>query len=256
MGVLGELIVIGKWFYQLCNWNNPITTVFAHILFLILVLYQDLLLPTLFLYLSLIGMLYYEWRPRNPPHKDTHPNLARMRTDHLRSITGTIQTVFGDLAIQGEGLQSLLSGREPRATALFAIFCLVAAILLHITPFQVVALLTGLYVLRRPKFHHKPPFNIQNGQQELPKATLKETKPSFLVPGQICQRFSLDEIRSATQNFDEALLCGHGGFGKVYKGFMKDGSNTIVAIKMSSSMSDQGAPEFWAGLKWRCFLDS
>ncbi|KAI3759146.1 hypothetical protein L6452_06726 [Arctium lappa] len=165
MGVLGELIVIGKWFDQICNWKNPITTVFVHILLSILILYPDLLLPTLFLYLFLIGMLYYEWRTRNTSHK--------------------------------------------------------------------------------------PPFNHQDGQQLLPKAPLpatpKETKPSFLVSGQICRRFSLDEIRSATQNFDEALVCGRGGFGKVYKGFLKDdGSNIIVAIKMLSSMSDQGASEFRA----------
>ncbi|KAJ9552207.1 hypothetical protein OSB04_016252 [Centaurea solstitialis] len=77
-------------------------------------------------------------------------------------------------------------------------------------------------------------------------ATPKEEEPLFRVEDQLCRRFSLDEIRSATQNFDDSLVVGRGGFGKVYKGFIKkDGSNTVVvAIKISNSMSSQGAPEF------------
>ncbi|MCI41897.1 calcium-dependent lipid-binding (CaLB domain) plant phosphoribosyltransferase family protein, partial [Trifolium medium] len=77
---------------------------------------------------------------------DTFPtsrpsDIVRMRYDRLRSIAGRIQTVVGDLATQGERLQSLLSWRDPRATALFVIFCFIAASVLYVTPFQVVALL-------------------------------------------------------------------------------------------------------------------
>ncbi|PWA46512.1 hypothetical protein CTI12_AA507970 [Artemisia annua] len=195
MGVLSGLIAIGKWFDQICNWKNPITTVLIHILFLILVLFPELILPTIFLYLFLIGIWYYKWRPRNPPHMDTrlscadnahpdeldeefdtfptsrHPDIVRMRYDRLRSIAGRIQTVVGDLATQGERLQSLLSWRDPRATALFVIFCLVAAIVLYVTPFHVVALLTGFYVLRHPKFRHKLPGVPLNFFRRLPART-------------------------------------------------------------------------------------
>ncbi|KAM7473804.1 hypothetical protein LguiB_021047 [Lonicera macranthoides] len=48
----------------------------------------------------------------------------------------------------------------------------------------------------------------------------------------------------ATNNFDEALIIGHGGFGKVYKGVIDDGT-VIVAIKRLSPTSKQGAPQFW-----------
>lgn len=195
MGVLSGLISVGKWFDQICNWKNPITTVLIHILFLILVLYPELILPTIFLYLFLIGVWYYRWRPRNPPHMDTrlscadnaHPDeldeefdtfptsrpadIVRMRYDRLRSIAGRIQTVVGDLATQGERLQSLLSWRDPRATALFVIFCLVAAVVLYVTPFQVVALLTGFYVLRHPRFRHKLPSVPLNFFRRLPART-------------------------------------------------------------------------------------
>ncbi|CAN1307197.1 FT-interacting protein 4 [Linum perenne] len=133
--------------------------------------------------------------PRHPPHMDTrlshaesaHPDeldeefdtfptsrpsdIVRMRYDRLRSIAGRIQTVVGDLATQGERLQSLLSWRDPRATALFVIFCLIAAVVLYVTPFQVVALLTGLYVLRHPRFRHKLPSVPLNFFRRLPART-------------------------------------------------------------------------------------
>jgi len=195
MGVLSGLIAVGKWFDQICNWKNPITTVLIHILFIILVMYPELILPTIFLYLFLIGVWYYRWRPRHPPHMDTrlshadsaHPDeldeefdtfpttrpsdIVRMRYDRLRSIAGRIQTVVGDLATQGERLQSLLSWRDPRATALFVLFCLIAAIVLYVTPFQVVALLSGIYVLRHPRFRHKLPSVPLNFFRRLPART-------------------------------------------------------------------------------------
>ncbi|KAL0709431.1 hypothetical protein Bca4012_016409 [Brassica carinata] len=77
-----------------------------------------------------------------------------MLYDRLRSIGGRVQTVIGDLATQGERFSSLLSWRDPRATTLFLFFCLVAAVVLYVTPFQVVALLTGIYALRHPRFRH------------------------------------------------------------------------------------------------------
>ncbi|KAF5454858.1 hypothetical protein F2P56_024492 [Juglans regia] len=195
MGVFGGLIAVGKWFDQICHWKNPITTVLIHILFIILVMYPELILPTIFLYLFLIGVWYYRWRPRHPPHMDTrlshadsaHPDeldeefdtfpttrpsdIVRMRYDRLRSIAGKIQTVVGDLATQGERLQSLLSWRDPRATALFVIFCLVAAIVLYVTPFQVVALVTGFFILRHPRFRHKLPSVPINFFRRLPART-------------------------------------------------------------------------------------
>ncbi|XP_043691912.1 FT-interacting protein 4 isoform X2 [Telopea speciosissima] len=195
MGVLSGLIAVGRWFDQICNWKNPLTTILIHILFVILVLYPELILPTVFLYLFLIGVWYYRWRPRNPPHMDTrlshadnaHPDeldeefdtfptsrpadIVRMRYDRLRSVAGRIQTVVGDLATQGERLQSLLSWRDPRATALFVIFCLIAAIVLYVTPFRVVALIAGIYVLRHPRFRHRLPSVPLNFFRRLPART-------------------------------------------------------------------------------------
>ncbi|XP_058187710.1 wall-associated receptor kinase-like 3 [Rhododendron vialii] len=65
---------------------------------------------------------------------------------------------------------------------------------------------------------------------------------------EFCHRYSLAEIRWATHNFDDALLIGKGGFGKVYKGFMNYGA-TVVAIKRLNTESKQGAEEFWSEIK-------
>ncbi|XP_028778176.1 receptor-like protein kinase FERONIA [Neltuma alba] len=71
----------------------------------------------------------------------------------------------------------------------------------------------------------------------IPNQVRKPQKSSFR------RHFSMDEIREATNNFDEALVIGIGGFGKVYKASFDQGS-TFVAIKRSNPMSEQGALEF------------
>ncbi|THG08516.1 receptor-like protein kinase FERONIA [Camellia sinensis] len=58
-----------------------------------------------------------------------------------------------------------------------------------------------------------------------------------------CRQFSLVEIKVATNNFDEDMVLGSGGFGKVYKGFIDDGI-TKVAIKRGNPKSHQGVREF------------
>nr|XP_043635303.1 probable receptor-like protein kinase At5g38990 [Erigeron canadensis]XP_043635304.1 probable receptor-like protein kinase At5g38990 [Erigeron canadensis] len=64
---------------------------------------------------------------------------------------------------------------------------------------------------------------------------------------QRCCQVKYDEILLATYNFDESLVVGKGGFGKVYKGKISIGTAHVdVAIKRLDLMSNQGATEFWA----------
>ncbi|CAL4930264.1 unnamed protein product [Urochloa decumbens] len=54
--------------------------------------------------------------------------------------------------------------------------------------------------------------------------------------------FSLNELKTATRNFHMLNCIGRGGFGAVYKGNLKDG--TQIAIKKLSAESKQGISEF------------
>ncbi|KAG2592523.1 hypothetical protein PVAP13_5NG557500 [Panicum virgatum] len=54
--------------------------------------------------------------------------------------------------------------------------------------------------------------------------------------------FSFDELKTCTNNFAENNEIGSGGYGKVYKGILADG--TSVAIKRAEYGSKQGALEF------------
>ncbi|KAF3625964.1 putative receptor-like protein kinase [Capsicum annuum] len=56
------------------------------------------------------------------------------------------------------------------------------------------------------------------------------------------RRFTLAEIKAATNNFDESLVIGVGGFGKVFKAELDDG--TLAAIKRANPQSQQGLKEF------------
>ncbi|KAI4347737.1 hypothetical protein L6164_008520 [Bauhinia variegata] len=65
---------------------------------------------------------------------------------------------------------------------------------------------------------------------------------AFFSSSKIGYRFSLSVIQEATNNFSEALVIGVGGFGKVYKGALKD--ETKVAVKRGALQSHQGLVEF------------
>ena len=65
----------------------------------------------------------------------------------------------------------------------------------------------------------------------------------FSLPKELSRRFALSELREATNDFDDVLVIGRGGFGDVYKGYI-DGGDVIVAIKRLKSKSNQGAREF------------
>lgn len=190
--VLSTIAVIGRWFDGVRNWRNPITTILVHMLFFILVCYPELILPTVFLYLFIIGVWNYKYRPKHPPHMDTKISCAemvspdeldeefdtfptskpmdivRMRYDRMRSVGGRVQTVIGDLATQGERAQAILSWRDPRATAIFVMMALIWALVLYTTPFQVIIVVIALYVFRHPRFRSRMPSAPYNFYRRLP----------------------------------------------------------------------------------------
>ncbi|KAE8701323.1 putative Malectin/receptor-like protein kinase family protein [Hibiscus syriacus] len=67
-------------------------------------------------------------------------------------------------------------------------------------------------------------------------------------PSDICRRFSLREIKTATNNFDKSFIVGRGGFGNMYKGFT-EACSTLIAIKRLNPSSQQGVLEFRTEIK-------
>ncbi|KAI3736466.1 hypothetical protein L6452_16008 [Arctium lappa] len=77
----------------------------------------------------------------------------------------------------------------------------------------------------------------------------------FLAPGgQILPHpnlkiFTFAELKTATRNFRSDTVLGEGGFGKVYKGWLEDKSNSkhnVIAVKKLNSESMQGLEEWQA----------
>uniref|UniRef100_A0A2N9FJ82 RING-type E3 ubiquitin transferase n=1 Tax=Fagus sylvatica TaxID=28930 RepID=A0A2N9FJ82_FAGSY len=64
---------------------------------------------------------------------------------------------------------------------------------------------------------------------------------SFTCMPQFFNEFSFSEIEEATHNFDQSLKIGQGGYGNIYKGFLRCNQ---VAVKMLQSDSSQGPSEF------------
>nr|XP_010930774.1 FT-interacting protein 7 [Elaeis guineensis] len=190
--LLSGVTAVARWFDGIRNWKNPVTTILVHALFLILVFYPALILPTVFLYLFAIGAWNYGSRPTEPPHMDTELSCAetvttedldeefdpfvtrksievvRRRYDRLRSVAGRVQELVGFLATQGERVQGLLSWRDPRATGIFIVFSAILAVVFYAAPIQVVLVVVGLYVLRHPRLRSKMPSVPYNFFRRLP----------------------------------------------------------------------------------------
>nr|XP_024367664.1 protein QUIRKY-like isoform X2 [Physcomitrium patens] len=193
LGVLNGPLAVMNWFTDICSWKSPVTTILVHILYLILVWYPELFLPTVCLYMFLIGSWNYRFRSRTPPFMDAKlsqgeyvgdydeleeefnvvpaqraQEVLKYRYERLRGVAGRIQNALGDLASMGEKFHSLLSWRDPRASAVFIAVCLISAIVLYVTPFQVVAILWGVYALRHPRFRDPLPSVPLNLLKRLP----------------------------------------------------------------------------------------
>ncbi|XP_060204692.1 protein QUIRKY [Lycium barbarum] len=192
VAVLAWAVGLAKWLDDIRRWRNPVTTILVHVLYLVLVWYPDLIVPTGFLYVFLIGVWYYRFRPKIPAGMDTRisqsetvdpdeldeefdtmpsskpPEIIRMRYDRLRILAARVQTVLGDFATQGERVQALVSWRDPRATKLFIILCLIITIVLYAVPPKMVAVALGFYFLRHPMFRDPMPPATLNFFRRLP----------------------------------------------------------------------------------------
>lgn len=93
---------------------------------------------------------------------------VRIRYDRLRALAGRAQTLLGDVAAQGERLEALFNWRDPRATGIFALFCLMASLVFYVVPFKGFVLGAGFYYLRHPRFRDDMPSVPANFFRRLP----------------------------------------------------------------------------------------
>ncbi|KAJ4711670.1 C2 domain-containing protein [Melia azedarach] len=195
MRFLNGFLAAWIWFDKVCRWKNPRTTFLVFVLYLTMIVFPQMILPTFFLFLFCVVIWKFRNRPRNPPHMDiklsyadrSHPDeldeefdtfpsskqghILTTRYDRLRSIAARMIAINGDLDTQLERLQSLITWRDPRATAMFAIFCLVSAVVFYSFPFRVLLLLAGCFALRPPKLRIDIPPSPQNFLRRLPSQT-------------------------------------------------------------------------------------
>ncbi|KAJ4842729.1 hypothetical protein Tsubulata_037284 [Turnera subulata] len=192
VGCLTRAAALARWIDGIRTWAHPPTTVLMHILLVAVVLCPHLILPTVFMYAFLILGFRFRYRPRGPVSMDPRisyvdavgqdeldeefdgfpsarsPEVVRIRYDRLRALAGRAQTLLGDLAAQGERLEALWNWRDPRATGIFVVFCLLASLVFYVVPFKVFVLGSGFYYLRHPRFRDDMPSAPLNFFRRLP----------------------------------------------------------------------------------------
>ncbi|GER25654.1 kinase family protein [Striga asiatica] len=86
------------------------------------------------------------------------------------------------------------------------------------------------------------PFSVNGGGTSHSTGSKYSTGTVLSVAPNLSYRVPFLAVQEATNNFDESRVIGVGGFGKVYKGELHDG--TKVAVKRGNPKSQQGMAEF------------
>ncbi|KAI3925175.1 hypothetical protein MKW98_009825 [Papaver atlanticum] len=92
--------------------------------------------------------------------------------------------------------------------------------------------LVSIFIARR---------HMKNYYRVMSKKHLLSKRITIKVDG--IKGFTFEEMALATNNFDSSTQVGQGGYGKVYKGVLSDG--TVVAVKRAQEGSFQGDKEFF-----------
>ncbi|XP_071685346.1 FT-interacting protein 4-like [Lolium perenne] len=68
--LISVTVAAGKWFDDTCKWKNPSNTILIYVVFITLVWNPRIILPLVLMYMIMIGVWNYPWRPRRPPRID------------------------------------------------------------------------------------------------------------------------------------------------------------------------------------------
>jgi hypothetical protein len=134
------------------------------------------------------------------------------------------------------------SCKPPKGKSKLAVYIAVPVVLVVV----IVSVVAVLFLfLRRKKQGSTSTNNTVKPQNDTPMSYA----PASLAPRDAYaqsslhlenRRFTYKELEMITNKFQRVL--GRGGFGKVYDGFLEDG--TQVAVKLRSQSSNQGVKEF------------
>ncbi|XP_010517277.1 PREDICTED: probable receptor-like protein kinase At2g39360 [Camelina sativa] len=103
-----------------------------------------------------------------------------------------------------------------------------------------IALLFWRCIRKRRRRNREMQTVHSRGDEQIKK---NETGESLIFSSsKIGHRYPLALIKEANDDFNESLVVGVGGFGKVYKGVLKD--KTEIAVKRGAPQSRQGLAEF------------
>ncbi|KAJ6975020.1 hypothetical protein NC653_030994 [Populus alba x Populus x berolinensis] len=181
VGCLTRVATLARWTEGIRTWVHPPTSILMHVLLIAVVLFPHLVLPTIFMYAFLILAFKFRYRQRVSLNMDSRlsyvdmvgldeldeefdgfpttrsQDVVRIRYDRLRALAGRAQTLLGDFASNGERLEALWNWRDPMATGIFVVFCLVASLVFYVVPFKMFVLGSGFYHLRHPRFRDDMP---------------------------------------------------------------------------------------------------
>lgn len=103
---------------------------------------------------------------------------------------------------------------------------------------MVLIFLVALHLSKKPR-HETAAWHVGNSESKVSVGSFASSTAQSLSLGRV---LAFSEIREATKNFDQRLILGVGGFGKVYKGVLENG--VVVAVKRGNPQSQQGCTEF------------
>ncbi|XP_072988496.1 receptor-like protein kinase THESEUS 1 [Typha latifolia] len=161
----------------------------------------------------------------------------------IMKISNDVKSLDGIYAVS-DLLPDSSSGRNKLGIIIGVVVGSVAAVAL-------VALCYCCFMFRRsktdPHSHTWLPLPLYGNSHTISKVSMTSQKSGTascisLASTNLGRIFMFQEIMDATNKFDESLLLGVGGFGKVYKGTLDDG--TKVAVKRGNPRSEQGLAEF------------
>ncbi|PWZ16956.1 Receptor-like protein kinase FERONIA [Zea mays] len=167
---------------------------------------------------------------------DSSGNLAGPNPDPSRMLEEAEMGVTqGQFKAKQSNLQAMVIGGAAGGAAAFGIVAAICVVAYHSKKRR---------ALGNSVSHSSGWLPVYGGNSHTNASKSSGGKSAALNPNitAMCRHFSFQEIKAATKNFDESLVIGVGGFGKVYRGIV-DG-DTKVAIKRSNPSSEQGVLEF------------